>query len=131
MEKDNFDLNIYNYSIKDLKNMIGINEELNKEIIENIHILTDIKEKVYNSINFNKNISVKKKKEINIFLNKLLSTLKVDYLQIKIMENSKKIEIFEKKMKKGIVHLNNKITKISSSIESLIHNQQILIKKVG
>ena len=105
-----FDLNIYNYSINELKQLIGIEEEYNIEIVEST--IDNVKEKL---------LTLKLDKEENhtyfLFLNQMKLVLKSD------------LEDMEKKeLKENIIFLREQQKRMEEELNDLGKNEKKIKK---
>jgi len=95
-----FDLNIYNYSINELKQLIGIEEEYNIEMVENT--IDNVKEKLL-TLDLEKD----ENQEYFLFLNQMKLILKIDLEEIEKKELKENIDFLKKQQKRMEEELDN------------------------
>jgi hypothetical protein len=95
-----FDLNIYNYSINELKQLIGIEEEYNIDVVEST--IETVKDKL---------LTLELEKDENqkyfLFLNQMKLILKSDLEDIEKEELKKNIDFLKKKQRRMEEELDN------------------------
>ena len=95
-----FDLNIYNYSINELKQLIGIEEEYNIDVVEST--IETVKDKL---------LTLELEKDENqkyfLFLNQMKLILKNDLEDIEKEELKKNIDFLKKKQRRMEEELDN------------------------
>ena len=88
-----FDLNIYNYSINELKQLIGIEEEYNIEMVEST--IDNVKEKLL-TLDLEKD----ENQEYFLFLNQMKLILKSDLEEIEKKELKENIDFLKKQQRR-------------------------------
>ena len=95
-----FDLNIYNYSINELKQLVGIEEEYNIDVVEST--IETVKDKL---------LTLELEKDENqkyfLFLNQMKLILKSDLEDIEKEELKKNIDFLKKKQRRMEEELDN------------------------
>tara|TARA_B100001093_G_scaffold520191_1_gene613492 strand:+ start:2233 stop:2568 length:336 start_codon:yes stop_codon:yes gene_type:complete len=95
-----FDLNIYNYSINELKQLIGIEEEYNIEMVEST--IDNVKEKLL-TLDLEKD----ENQEYFLFLNQMKLILKIDLEEIEKKELKENIDFLKKQQRRMEEELDN------------------------